>query len=116
MLCERIRRECGITSTSRSDKLNAARIQREGARVVNKLGNGRLEILSTATLTVIVVWSVTPCSLVEIYRSFRNKSVAFIFNIIDFLTLKMFYERLAWMGGLFVSACVRVTPFRAQSQ
>jgi len=31
MLCERIRRERGITSTSRSDKLNAARINREGA-------------------------------------------------------------------------------------
>ena len=31
MLCERIRRERGITSTSRSDKLNAARTNREVA-------------------------------------------------------------------------------------
>jgi len=30
MLCERIRRERGITSTSRSDKLNASGINREG--------------------------------------------------------------------------------------
>ena len=38
-----------------------------------QFGKGRLEVLSTATVTVIVVWGVTPCSLVEIYRRFQKK-------------------------------------------